>query len=87
MKRPLSILLANAFDRAAHDVFIGPQVHAAYDDPSPSAGDKWVYWIRGFVAGLVDDYESKPLSVRVSKCLNRAYGRIRGFGTSKIGSK
>lgn len=71
MKRPLSIVLAEAFDRAAHDVFVAPQVHDAYDEPEPTAWDNWVYWSQGFVAGLVGDCTSMPLSERFVNWLRR----------------
>lgn len=67
MKRPLSIVLADAFDRAAHDVFVAPQVHKAEGDPAPSRWDLWVYWSRGFAAGLVNDDHSMPLWERIFK--------------------
>ncbi|MBI6855529.1 hypothetical protein YA0002_22460 [Pseudomonas cichorii] len=70
MDRPLSILLADAFDSAAHDVFVAPQVHAACGDLAPTAWDNWVYWCRGFVAGLAGDNDSKPLLMRISTLLS-----------------
>jgi hypothetical protein len=64
MKRPLSIVLADAFDRAAHDVFVAPQVHAACNEPAPTSRDRWAYWCQGFAAGLLGDDVSMPLQQR-----------------------
>lgn len=63
--RPLSLVLADAFDRAAHDVFVAPQVAAAVGEPVLSRRAVWVIWCRGFVAGLTADGISLPLSKRV----------------------
>lgn len=64
MKRPISIISADAFDRAAYSVFVSYEAHAHYDLPPPSAWDRWVYWCRGFCAGLLGDHQSIPLSYR-----------------------
>ncbi|MNG29229.1 hypothetical protein D3C84_1146210 [compost metagenome] len=71
MKRPLSVVLADAFDRAAHDVFVAPQVHSALGDPAPNYWDLWVYWCRGFAAGLLNDCHSLPLLERVLNGIRR----------------
>ncbi|KZN20447.1 MULTISPECIES: hypothetical protein [Pseudomonas] len=71
MKRPLSIVLADAFDRAAHDVFVAPQAHSALGDPAPTKWDSWVYWCRGFAAGLFNDGISMPLLKRVVNGIRR----------------
>jgi hypothetical protein len=71
MKRPLSIVLAEAFDRAAHDVFVAPQVHLALGDPAPSKWDSWVYWCRGFAAGLLDDPQPLPVLKRIFRWICR----------------
>jgi hypothetical protein len=64
MKRPLSIVLADAFDRAAHDVFSAHHAAAAHGEAPPSAWIRWVSWSRGFYAGLVGDWRSLPLAER-----------------------
>lgn len=74
MKRPLSIALADAFDRAAHDVFVAPQVHAAYNDPVPTAFENWSYWWQGFTAGLIGDSHSIPLTERLVNGLRKGWG-------------
>jgi hypothetical protein len=71
MKRPLSIVLADAFDRAAHDVFVAPQAHSALGDPAPTKWDLWVYWCRGFAAGLFNDGHSMPLWERFFNGIRR----------------
>lgn len=84
MKRPLSIVLADAFDRAAHDVFVAPQVHAACNELAPTSRDCWAYWCRGFVAGLLDDYVSMPLHERfwswARPVLKRLHQTVRRAG-------
>lgn len=65
MSRPISNVLADAFDRAAHDVFVAPQVHAACTVPAPTNRECWAYWCQGFVAGLVGDGVSMPISDRL----------------------
>lgn len=64
MSRPLSIVLADAFDRAAHDVAMAEQVHHHHNDPAPTRMDNLTYWFRGFFAGLADDHHSKPVLAR-----------------------
>jgi hypothetical protein len=85
MKRTLRIVLADAFDRAAHDVFVAPQVHAACNDPAPTSRDCWAYWCQGFTAGLLGDYVSMPLNDRFGRWarakLNRLLESVRGAGT------
>lgn len=71
MARPLSIILADAFDRAARDVFEAPQAHGHYGLPTPTAWDNWVYWWRGFAAGLAGDADSMPLVERLVVHLRR----------------
>lgn len=66
MNRPISIVLADAFERAAHDVFVAPQVHAACKVPAPTNRECWAYWCQGFVAGLLGDVVSMPISERFS---------------------
>lgn len=87
MKRPMSVVFADAFDRAEYDVFVGPQVHTAFDEPAPSAWQNWVYWCRGFAAGLVNDHESKPLLMRVSNCAAWAGGRLKRLGSCQSESR
>lgn len=72
MKRPLSLVLADAFDRAAHDVFVAPQVAAAEGDQEPSKWSLWVTWCRGFVAGFVGDGVSMPLIDRLINRMRKA---------------
>lgn len=72
MSRRLSLVLADAFERAAHDVAMAEQVHHHHNDPVPSWYDNLIYWCRGFFAGLVDDYRSTPLSARVCLAVRRA---------------
>lgn len=57
LRRPLSLVLADAFDRAAHDVSTAPEVHAHYGDQQPTARENLSYWCHGFVLGLVGDSE------------------------------
>jgi hypothetical protein len=71
MKRPLCIVLADAFSHAAHDVFVAPQVHSALGDPAPTKWDSWVYWCRGFAAGLFNDGDSMPLLKRFFNGIRR----------------
>jgi len=84
MTRPLSIALADAFDRAAHDVFVAPQVHAACDVPSPTTRECWAYWCQGFTAGLLGDDVSMPLSERLGiwarTVLKRLHHSVRRAG-------
>lgn len=90
MKRPLSIVLADAFDRAAHDVFVAPQVHAACNEPAPTSRDRWMYWCQGFVAGLLGDHVSMPLYERALNwacaVLKRLYLKIRRVGAGGVES-
>lgn len=71
MARPLSIILADAFDRAARDVFGAPQVHRHYGLSAPTTWDNWVYWWRGFATGLAGDYGSMSLTNRFIVQLRR----------------
>jgi len=84
MTRPLSIAFADAFDRAAHDVFVAPQVHAACNVPAPTTRESWAYWCQGFAAGLLGDDVSMPLSDRLSiwvrTALKRFYQSLRRAG-------
>lgn len=73
MKRPISIILAQAFDRAAHDVALSPQAHRAEGHPDPTRIESLVYWSRGFVAGLTGDYASVPHGNRLAA----AFARLR----------
>lgn len=85
MKRPLSIAFTDAFDRAAHDVFVAPQVHAACNEPAPTTCDRWAYWCQGFAAGLLDDGVSMPLNERFGcwarAVLKRLHQTVRCAGT------
>ncbi|WP_455233420.1 hypothetical protein [Geopseudomonas aromaticivorans] len=65
MKRSLMRALAEAFDRAARDRFEAPQAAAAYGEPEPTVWESWVFWCRGFAAGLVGDWRSLPLGERL----------------------
>jgi len=65
MSRPFVLALAEAIDRAAHDVCTAPEAHAHYGEQPPTAWDNWVSWCRGFVAGLVGDSEAIPLAERI----------------------
>ena len=76
MKRPLSIVLADAFDRAAHDVFVAPQVHSALNEPAPTMRDRWAYWCQGFAAGLLGDDVSMPLHERFGNWARAALMRL-----------
>ena len=76
MKRPLSIVLADAFDRAAHDVFVAEQVHAAMDARAPTAFDNWSYWWQGFTAGLIGDSHSMPLTERLANGVHKTWRRL-----------
>lgn len=75
MKRPFSRVLADAFDRAAHDVAIAEQVHHHESAGPATRTDTLIYWCRGFVAGWVDDYRSLTLVTRFKQGLGRAFSR------------
>lgn len=72
MARPLSIILADAFDSAARAVAEAPQAHEHYDLAAPTTWDNWVYWWRGFAAGLAGDFESMPVIARLVGPLRRS---------------
>lgn len=75
MKRPLYIVLADAFGRAAHDVAVAEQVHHYHNDSAPSRHDNLTYWCRGFVAGMVDDHRSIPVLARACQFFKQAFKR------------
>lgn len=75
MKRPLSLVLADAFNRAAHDVFVAPQVHAGFNAAAPTTLQCCAYWCQGFVAGMLDDHVSMPLLERVGIWVRGAFNR------------
>jgi hypothetical protein len=76
MKRPLSVVLADAFDRAAHDVLVAEQVHAANEANAPTVFDNWSYWWQGFTAGLLGDSHSLPLTDRLANAVHKAWRRL-----------
>lgn len=80
MKRPLSIVLAQAFDRAAHDVAVSPEVHSAMGDAEPTRVELLVYWSRGLVAGFLGDHASVPHGDRIAA----AFTRMRIKAVAKI---
>jgi hypothetical protein len=82
--RPLSLVLADAFDRAAHDVFVAPQVAAAVGEPVLSRWAVWVIWCRGFVAGFTADGISLPLSKRVVRWLMSSLGSTGRRALSRL---
>lgn len=57
--------LAQALDRAAEDVFNAEHMQAAMGQPSLKAWDISIAWIRGFLSGLLRDWQSIPVSVRL----------------------
>lgn len=67
MKRTLSIILADAFDNAAHNVCTAAEVHHHYGLAEPTNVDAFVYWWRGLFAGLCGDHEAMPLWHRGSR--------------------
>lgn len=98
MKRPLSIVLANAFERAAFDVAHAPEVHGHTGDDSPTRWENWVYWSRGLVAGLLADVNSVPHKERVQRAIKQLPGilsrelfmlkvTVRGAIGSKLSAK
>jgi hypothetical protein len=87
MKRPLSLLLAEAFDRAAHDVFVAPQVAAAEGESDPSKWTLWVTWWRGFFAGWVGDDVSLPLARRLVNRLKIASHPDQSLSLHKIATR
>lgn len=76
MKRPVSIVLADAFDRAAHDVAMAEQAHHHENESPPSRLENLTYWLRGFVAGWVGDYQSLPLLTRTLQFFQRSLARL-----------
>lgn len=77
--RPLSLLLAQAFDCAASNVAEAHQVHDHYGDPAPGTWQKWVYWCRGFAAGVAGDANSMPLSSRFLSAVRRAWSEFKSI--------
>lgn len=98
MKRPLSIILANAFERAAFDVAHASEVHSHTGDAEPTRWDSWVYWSRGLVAGFMGDVKSEPHGVRARRAMAQLPGilsrelfmlkvNVRGAIGSKLSAK
>lgn len=75
MKRSLLSTIADALDRATHDVFVAPQVHQHYKLSPPTVWDNCVYWCRGFAAGIAGDSDAMALSERAARWLSGVYNR------------
>ena len=58
-------VLEDAFDNAAHSVAVGTEVNTHYGEPQPSGRENLVSWIRGFIGGLIGDFNSKPVMERL----------------------
>lgn len=48
MSRRLRLVLADAFERAAHDIAMAEQVHHHHNDTAPAWHENLTYWCRGF---------------------------------------
>lgn len=66
MLRSLRSTLAKALDRAAYSAASSHEAHDHYGLPAPTRLDSAIYWTRGFVAGLVGDYEEKTWRERAA---------------------
>lgn len=75
MKRPLSIVLAEAFDRAAHDLAMAEQIHDHENAAPPTKLENLTYWCRGFAAGWAGDHKSVPLMTRAIQHIRRGLAR------------
>lgn len=57
--RGLLKALSSGLDRAEHDVFVAPQVHAGCGDAPPTALETVWYWLNGFKVGFTECMEER----------------------------
>lgn len=75
--RGLLKALSSGLNRAEHDVFVAPQVHAGCGDAPPTALETVWYWLNGFKVGFTECWEERhPEKIDLEAQIIRHHDRL-----------